>query len=109
MTPYNFVKQFNAACKRHGLNLGNVWHYCDMDEHQVLIDEQPGEWEDLEQCLKLWANRIMNWEKRHDVPLPQIHCNTCCWFDNDACGWFKKAIPAEFDKSNACKHWNEEK
>lgn len=109
MTPYKFVKQFNEACKRHGLNPDNVWHYCDIDEHQTLIDELPGEWEDLDQCLAIWAKREMVWEKIHNIPLLKIHCNTCQWFDQRACGYFKKLIPDTFDLSKACKHWNEEK
>lgn len=109
MTPYNFLKRFNSLCRQYGHEPESVWHHCDMDEHQVLIDEHPGEWEDLEQCLRLWANRIMTWEKRHDVPLPELSCKTCNWFDEMNCGWHKKAIPNEYDLTKACNHWNEEK
>jgi len=80
-----------------------------MDEHQTLIDERPGEWEDLEQCLAIWAKRGELTEKRHDIPLLKIKCDTCNWFDQNACGWFNKAIPDTFDKSHGCKHWNEDK
>jgi hypothetical protein len=109
MKPFQFVKQFEEACKRHKLNPVDVWFYCDMDEHQTLIDEQPGEWEDLEQCLKIWAKREMVWEKRHDIPLLKTTCNNCKWFDSNACGWFQKAIPDTFNKLKGCKHWNDEK
>lgn len=107
MTPHEFVIRFKALCQQYGHDPKAVWHHCEMDEHQSLIDDKDGEWLDFEQCLKAWSQRDMPWQNVHDIPLPDIHCKTCKHYLDDFCGLYQREIPLNFNQANACQRWNE--
>ena len=107
MTPREFFNRFIDACKRYGHSPERVWANCEIDEHQALIDELPGEWDNLEQCLKSWQRPSMDWQHINPIPMPVVHCQSCKHYLDNFCGLFQKDIPANFDQANACKRWNE--